>query len=93
MIANVNVPWGVRAGMLMVTSNVTLVGALRGPTVAGVTVTHEVEAGVGPEQELVEGGLAVDEADLRGCDLAPEEPDLASAIRDARASAVSASRQ
>ena len=39
----------------------------------------EVEARVGPEQELVERGLAVDQADLRRGDLALVEPDLAAA--------------
>ena len=54
-----------------------LVGRQRDLLAAHDVLVLEVEARVGPEQQLVERGLAVDQADLGGGDLAVEEPDLA----------------
>ena len=56
-----------------------LVGRQRDLLAAHDVFVREVEARVGPQQELVQRGLAVDQADLRGRDLAMEEPDLAAA--------------
>src|SRR5262249_50132698 len=56
-----------------------LIGRHRDLVAAHDVLVVEVEARVGPQQELVQRGLAVDEADLRGGDLAVEEADLAAA--------------
>ena len=54
-----------------------LVGAHRDLPTPHDVLAAEVEARVGPQQQLVKRGLAVDQPDLRRRDLAAVEPDLA----------------
>ena len=54
-----------------------LLGRQRDLLPAHDVLVVELEPRLGPQQELVERGLAVDQTDLGGGDLAVEEPDLA----------------